>query len=175
MNPEDVFKSKSDKDNVGKYFGKFRAVVKKIDDPEKLGRIRVTCPDIYGKDMSPWAWPCLPYGGSDETGFFMIPEIESGVWLEFEQGCPTNPIWSGVWWTKPNDNNEVPDVATAKYGKVKMIKTKSGHTIEFDDEANTIKVSNGQSGSYIIIGSNVTVHSEGNIILECPNGIVDVR
>lgn len=147
----------------GKYYGKFRAVVKNVDDPEKLGRIKVKCPDIYGNSLSPWAWPCLPYGGSSETGIFMLPEKEAGVWIEFEQGCPTNPIWTGVWWTKPGGTNEVPKKATDKYKDVKIIKTKAGHTIEFCDKNGEeyVKVTNGKNGSYAVLGFDVEIY-EGN-------------
>ncbi len=211
MNIEEVFQGKFEKDNKDKYFGKFRAVVKVTDDPEKLGRIKVKCPDIYGKSMSPWAWPCLPYGGVNDNGMFFIPEKESGVWIEFEQGCPTNPIWTGFWWTKPNGTNEVPTEATDKYKDVKIIKTKAGHTIEFCDKDGTeyvkitngvngsyavlgeiveiyegnsgsiikldnpIEITNGATGSFIKIGQNIIMHAEGNVIIEVPNGHVDVR
>jgi hypothetical protein len=31
-------------------------------------------------------------------GTFMLPQIGSGVWIEFEQGNPDYPIWTGGYW-----------------------------------------------------------------------------
>jgi len=148
-------------------YGKYRAVVKNISDPEKLGRIKVKCPDIYGEDNSPWAWPCLPYGGFSELGMFFLPELESGVWIEFEQGNITNPIWVGCWWTKLRGTNEVPQNSQDKYGSHKMIKTKSGHSIEFYDEASNEKIIiTDHSGSTVTMSANnIIINSIGNINL----------
>ncbi|MDF2615501.1 MAG: hypothetical protein K0Q47_156 [Sedimentibacter sp.] len=176
MDVLDVFgKFESQDDN--KFFGKFRAVVSKIDDPEKLGRIKVTCPDIYGDDESPWAWPCFPIGGSLEIGYFGIPEKGAGVWVEFEQGHTTNPIWSGCWYTKPKNKNEVPKEAKDKYGDTQVIKTKTGHIIEISDKKGDeyIHLYNGKTKSSVKIEKDITFHSEGNVIIEVPNGHVDVR
>ena len=42
-------------------FGKYRAIVSNVSDPEKRGRIKVSCPKIYGDFESPWCLPCVPY------------------------------------------------------------------------------------------------------------------
>ena len=39
--------------------------------------------------------PCLP-GAGINTGVFTVPQIGSGVWIEFEQGDPDRPIWTGA-------------------------------------------------------------------------------
>jgi hypothetical protein len=41
--------------------------------------------------------PCLPITGK-QMGTFMLPQIGSGVWIEFEQGNPDYPIWTGGYW-----------------------------------------------------------------------------
>ena len=41
--------------------------------------------------------PCLP-GAGINTGVFTVPQIGSGVWVEFEQGDPDRPIWVGGYW-----------------------------------------------------------------------------
>jgi uncharacterized protein involved in type VI secretion and phage assembly len=50
--------------------------------------------------------PCTPYAGRD-VGFFAIPPVNSNVWVEFEQGDPDYPIWSGCFWGM----NELPEAA----------------------------------------------------------------
>lgn len=163
-----------------KIFGKFRAVVKNVEDPEKLGRIKVECFEIYGDGLSPWAWPCFPYGGSLDNGIFFPVEINSGVWIEFEQGYISNPIWSGVWWTKPNNINEMPTEIQNNYSTnilsgTKLIKTKSGHKIEFNDKdgSRSILISD-KSGNKINIdteNNKITINSIGDLIINATDNI----
>ena len=80
-----------------KFYGKFRGIVSDINDPKNIGRIKAKVPDVMGEQESGWAMPCLPYGGSD-MGFFALPVVGAGVWIEFEHGDSEYPIWSGCWW-----------------------------------------------------------------------------
>ena len=41
--------------------------------------------------------PAAPYAGPG-AGFVALPPVGAGVWIEFEQGDPDFPIWSGGWW-----------------------------------------------------------------------------
>ena len=61
-----------------------------------LGRIQAKVPDVLGDDESGWAMPCVPFGGSG-VGFFVLPAVGAGVWIEFEHGDPDYPIWTGCW------------------------------------------------------------------------------
>ena len=79
------------------YLGKFRGVVTDTTDPLMMGRVKATVPDVFGDDPCGWAMPCAPFGGSG-IGFFAVPPVGAGVWIEFEQGDPDYPIWAGCWW-----------------------------------------------------------------------------
>jgi hypothetical protein len=39
----------------------------------------------------------VPFAGKAE-GFFAVPQIGAGVWIEFEGGDPDKPIWVGGFW-----------------------------------------------------------------------------
>src|SRR3712207_7870316 len=39
--------------------------------------------DVMGERESGWALPCAPFGG-DQVGFFAVPAVGAGVWVEFE-------------------------------------------------------------------------------------------
>jgi hypothetical protein len=41
--------------------------------------------------------PCVPYAGSG-VGFYAMPPIGADVWVEFEGGDPSYPIWAGCFW-----------------------------------------------------------------------------
>ncbi len=79
------------------FYGKYRAVVVNNVDPMMIGRIQVMCPDVAGFIPSTWCMPCVPVAGVN-TGFFTVPMIGAGVWIEFERGDPDYPIWVGGYW-----------------------------------------------------------------------------
>lgn len=77
-----------------RYLGKYRGTVVNNVDPLKIGRIMATVTDVSGVIPTSWAMPCLPVAGIN-SGVFTVPQIGSGVWIEFEQGDPDYPIWTG--------------------------------------------------------------------------------
>jgi uncharacterized protein involved in type VI secretion and phage assembly len=82
---------------VNQFFGKYRGMVLNNIDPMQMGRIMVQVPDVSNVLPSTWAMPCVPFAGI-QNGFFVLPAIGSGVWIEFEQGDPDYPIWTGGFW-----------------------------------------------------------------------------
>ncbi|MGD0128544.1 MAG: phage baseplate assembly protein V [Terriglobia bacterium] len=99
--------SPSEKRN--RFFGKYRGLVIENIDPEQIGRVLVQVPDVLGETPSSWAMPCVPAAGI-QSGCFIVPPIGSQVWVEFEQGDPDYPIWTGGFWGLVAD---VPIFATA--------------------------------------------------------------
>ena len=95
--------------NAKRYFGKYRGLVLENIDPEQIGRVIVQVPDVLGATPSSWAMPCVPAAGI-QAGCFIVPPIGSQVWVEFEQGDPDYPIWTGGFWGLVSD---VPVLATA--------------------------------------------------------------
>jgi Type VI secretion system/phage-baseplate injector OB domain len=80
-----------------KFFGKYRGTVINNIDPEQIGRIMAIVPAVSNVVPTSWAMPCVPFAGKAE-GFFAVPQIGSGVWMEFEGGDPDKPIWVGGFW-----------------------------------------------------------------------------
>ena len=83
--------------NGNAFYGKYRGVVTDNMDPLMTGRIRARVADVLGDGESGWAMPAAPFGGNG-MGFFALPDVGAGVWIEFEHGDPDFPIWTGVWW-----------------------------------------------------------------------------
>ncbi|HEY6206063.1 MAG TPA: phage baseplate assembly protein V [Chthoniobacterales bacterium] len=92
-----------------RYFGKYRGMVINNIDPMQMGRLMVQVPDISGLLPSSWAMPCFPVTGK-QMGVWVLPQIGSGVWVEFEQGDPDYPIWVGCF---PGSAIDVPALALA--------------------------------------------------------------
>jgi Type VI secretion system/phage-baseplate injector OB domain len=82
---------------VKKFYGKYRGTVINNIDPEQIGRIMAIVPAVSNVIPTSWAMPCVPFAGKAE-GFFAVPQIGSGVWIEFEGGDPDKPIWVGGFW-----------------------------------------------------------------------------
>jgi uncharacterized protein involved in type VI secretion and phage assembly len=92
-----------------KYFGKYRGTVVNNIDPMQMGRLIVEVPDVLGLIPSTWAMPCFPVTGK-QMGVWVLPLIGSGVWVEFEQGDPDYPIWTGCF---PGSTADLPALALA--------------------------------------------------------------
>ena len=120
-----------------KRYGKYRGFVSNNADPEKRGRLKLYIPSVMGDQESDWALPCLPFGGLAEQGLFVVPEINAQVWVEFEEGDPQRPIWTGTFWQQESD---VPTEAALDEPTTRILKTPSGHILQFDDKADQEKI-----------------------------------
>lgn len=160
----------------GDFFGKYRGIVTSTQDPLMLGRIQANVPDVLGDDTSGWALPCAPFGGA-QTGFFAIPTVGAGVWIEFEHGNPDYPVWSGCWWGSQSD--VPPPLLQPPYKKV-ILQTEGGHSITLDDTPGTggiilqtasgekitisstgIEIDNGQGATVALSGTSVSLNDGG--------------
>jgi hypothetical protein len=159
------------------YYGKYRGTVLNNVDPLQIGRLLVQVPDVAGLIPSSWAMPCFPITGK-QMGSYMIPQIGSGIWVEFEQGNPDYPIWSGCWY---GSVAEVPALALAgnpvspnivlqttlqnaiivsdlpgPTGGI-MLKSTTGAFIIVNDTG--IYIQNGKGASLVMIGPSVTINN----------------
>jgi uncharacterized protein involved in type VI secretion and phage assembly len=91
------------------YFGKYRGTVADNLDPQQMGRIQAIVPDVSGLIPGTWALPCVPFAGPQQ-GIYVLPPIGSAVWIEYEQGDPDYPVWTGGFW---GSAAEVPALALA--------------------------------------------------------------
>lgn len=88
-----------------KLFGTYGGVVEAINDPLRLGRVKVRVPHVYGSTVAgsgyvstndlPWALPAgMPAGGQVSSGGFShLPGINDHVWVRFLDGEPEKPVW----------------------------------------------------------------------------------
>ncbi len=159
-----------------RHYGKFRGVVINNLDPMQMGRLQVQVPDVLGLGVSSWAMPCVPFAGQ-QSGAFVLPQVGSGVWVEFEQGKPDYPIWVGGFW---GSAAEVPALALAGLpaspsivlqtggqntlmisdlpgpaGGI-LLKTKTGAMISISDVG--ITLSNGQGATVMLAGPAVNIN-----------------
>jgi hypothetical protein len=89
-----------------RYYGKRRARVAINNDPRRLGRIKVECPDLFGNGLSDWAMPNFPFYGGRDSGFVSIPPIGSMVWIECEEGFIDHIIYTGGFFDEVDDGHK---------------------------------------------------------------------
>jgi hypothetical protein len=160
-----------------RFHGKYRGTVVNNVDPMQIGRIQAIVPDVTSIVPSSWAMPCVPVAGIN-TGVFTVPQLGSGVWIEYEQGDPDRPIWVGGYWgtaaevpvlarTVPPTVNGITLQTTLKNGIIVsdvpgptggiQIQTTTGAMISVTDVG--IVISNGKGAIISMVGPTVDVNA----------------
>jgi uncharacterized protein involved in type VI secretion and phage assembly len=174
-----------------RFYGKYRGFVVNNTDPKRLGRLTLRIPSVLGPEVtSGWAMPCLPYGGQKNQGFLCIPEPGAGVWVEFEEGDLEFPIWVGTFWSTPGGESEIPTLNGAdgkerqneqKPPTRKIIKTKKGHTIQFEDadgeEMVTIvqRINTDLCNVITLKNDGITISSAGDMKITGRNVVIEAK
>ena len=78
-------------------YGKYRGMVTNNRDPQTRGRVQVNVPSVIPASDPQWAEACVPYAGN-QTGMLLLPMPGDNVWVEFEGGDTSKPIWTGCFW-----------------------------------------------------------------------------
>jgi uncharacterized protein involved in type VI secretion and phage assembly len=121
---------------AGKVYGVVVGVVTNNQDPEKMGRVKVSFPWLNQTDESNWARVATMMTGKDR-GTWFLPEVGDEVLVAFEHGDVQFPyvvgsLWNGVD-TPPRDNAD-------GQNNERVIKSRSGHELIFGDEGGKGKV-----------------------------------
>lgn len=92
---------------IGRYYSVYRATVLLNEDPMHLNRLKVYIPDI---DAIDWA---LPKGipGTEKAGarLFTLPRFNDIVYITFEDGNPSLPLWEYHGWGEQQIPGEFDD------------------------------------------------------------------
>jgi hypothetical protein len=155
-------------DRADRFYGKYRGLVLNNQDPSNLGRLQATVPEVLGEIPTGWAIPAAPYAGTG-AGFFAVPLVGAGVWIEFEAGDVSRPIWSGAWWAA----GEVPmnEQGVPARPETKILRSDFGLLIALDDTAQTITLSDALGLNLMtikVLEGTIEVHSAVRVVLEAP-------
>ena len=147
-----------------RFYGKYRGIVTAVD--QATLRIKATVPAVLGTTPTGWCLPCVPYAGPG-AGFFFIPDAGAAVWIEFEGGDVSYPIWSGCFWRA----GELPaDAAPATRGLV----TAAPHKLLFDDAADEVTLADASNGTVVLDSTGVTSARGGKKVV-VGDGSVDIN
>ena len=152
--------------------------VKNLDgDPEEESRIFVNIPTIHNSEGGVWCRVASLYASSDQTGIMFFPEVGDEVVVGFLGSDPRYPVVVGSLFSS---KNAVPETLEAE-NTVKMLKTKSGMILKFDEKDKVISVLTPENCSVVISDSDksIVVTSnqdtislvDGEITLKCSKDI----
>ncbi len=108
------------------YYGVYRGSVVSNEDPMNIGRLKISCPTLYGNDSpQDWVFARGSIAGIG-NGIWWIPSPGDPILITCERGDPRFPMWEYGWWLK----GKAPAGANPK---TKIFLTPGGHRIELND------------------------------------------
>ena len=157
----------------GRITGVVIGIVTNNNDPDRLGRVKVRFPWLIGSAESHWARVATPMAGNGR-GLYFLPEVDDEVLVLFERGDVCFPFVIGALW---NGKDQAPAGNSDGQNTLRVIKSRSGHLIRFDDgEKQKIEIIDAKSNNRIVIDTStdtVTITADKNIVLEAAKG--DIR
>lgn len=149
-------------EDSGRNYGVVVGLVTNNKDPDGMGRVKVKFPWLSDQEESWWARIAVPMAGPSR-GTYFLPEVDDEVLVAFEHGDVRFPYIIGAIW---NGKDAPPTTNSDGQNNIRLIKSRSGHVIRFDD-------TNGNEKVEIIDkqGTNsITIKSSDNSITICCNG-----
>ncbi len=186
--------ARSDTDRV---YGVVVGIVKDINDPKNLGRVRVDFPWLADaadevtdpdkkkdKAYSYWARIATLMAGNNR-GTYFIPEVGDEVLVAFEHGYINRPMIIGSLWNRDDQPPEKMD--SAAKNDVRSVHSRSGHKIIFNDSEdnpsitivdqtgeNSIFVDSKKKAMVIKVKGDLSIEVGGNISIKA-TGKIDIK
>jgi phage protein D/phage baseplate assembly protein gpV len=145
-------------------------IVTQIDDPENVGRVRVSLPTFNNVETG-WM-SALSVGAGSGKGLMAQPDVDDLVLVLFADDDPGQGVIIGSLYGV----NGPPDVGIES-GVVRRftLQTPGGQRIQLDDTHNVICIEN-KDGSYVELSPDkVRVHAATDLDIEAPGRTVTVR
>jgi len=161
---------------VKRYYGVYPANVVDNQDPNQLGRVKISLPDSLGGDQPHTEWARMSvFMAGAHRGAYFLPEVGDEVLVAFENGDPSRPYVLGALW---NDGAPPPEqMDGAGQNRVKSLHSRNGLLISLFDgtgeEALLLQTPGGQSVTLQDgKGGSVEIKdASGNLIRLSPEGV----
>ena len=159
------------------FFGLYPAIVTDIVDPDRLGRVQVSFPWLGsdGADVRAWATLLTPYA-DDNQGFVALPEVQTQVVVGFEAGDLHRPYVVGSSW----NGREMMPVTPTRPNNKRLIRSRAGSVLEFDDTAGAPKVTlSSPNGHRVVLDEGArqlqVTHMDGSTVTFTAAGQIQVQ
>jgi hypothetical protein len=153
---------------IGGQFEWFTGIIKEIDDPKGLNRVKVHCLGFYdgveNVDNLPWATVVMPVTNASIKGNGSNHHLEIGSWVVgfFRDGpSAQDPMVIGSIATQTDGTKDLPDEASVDN---KVYKSKSGHLIEIDNSDGEERINIKHKSN-----SRITMNADGTITIIASN------
>ncbi len=162
-------------------------VVSQVNDPDNLGRIKVSLP-TYNHIETDWLEVLIPGAGADK-GQLILPDVGDTVLLLFINEEPAQPIvLGGLYGETPPphavvDEGIIKRFVTQTAGKQRFIlddaenaisiETQNGHSISMTPAAIGITRNNGSSVT--LTDDRMTIHAKTDLAIEAPGNSITIR
>lgn len=176
----------------GALHGMVIGVVTNLNDPRKLGRVKVQFPwmgDAPGIE-SAWCRIASLMAGSGR-GWMCLPEINDEVLVAFEHGDVNVPFIVGALWNQqdPPPRSTTDAVADGDSAvNLRVWRSRSGHELLFDDTdgqervvlsdktgENFIEIASQESKLTLRVAGDCVIQSQGNLTLDSNAGDMTLR
>jgi uncharacterized protein involved in type VI secretion and phage assembly len=157
----------------GTVAGVSAATVTQNQDPEGLGRVKLSLPWREDGFETDWARIAVPMAGGGRGSFF-LPEVGDEVLVGFDRDDIRYPYVIGALWSrsdKPPENNG------GKKNDIRVIKTRKGHLLKFDDGAKGSILIELDDGKRIRVDDDgITIDDKSNkVTLDAKAGSVTIE
>ncbi len=146
-----------------------------LNDPESLGRIKISYPWLDSQQTA-WVRLMVPHAGKDR-GWYALPELDDEVLIGYEHGNTDHPVVLGCLYNKENSPMQE---AVSSDNDIKMFMTRSGNKIVFNDKdgSEQILISQKEGKNQIVLdisGPSISITTEGDISIKGNNLAVEAQ
>lgn len=145
-------------------------VVTNVDDPDKMGRVKLKFPWMDDQLETWWARMATPMAGA-KRGIQFMPEVNDEVLVAFDRGDRGRPYVVGGLWNGKDAPPLTPDRHSSSGQTVmQQIKTRTGHILEFSETSGKEHVSVTTAGKHQLnlndAQKKILIKSSGGHIVE---------
>jgi phage protein D len=155
------------------------AQVTDVNDPDKMGRVKIKYPWLSDDYVSDWARVVCQGAGKDR-GWVALPEVGDEVLIGFELQDFDRPVVLGGLYngvdTMPGGPNDLVDGGSGAINRRSLV-SRAGHRIDLLDQEGTkegVRLATGDDKFLIFIDktdTTITVQSDGTVMIEGSKGI----
>jgi uncharacterized protein involved in type VI secretion and phage assembly len=157
----------------GTVAGVTAATVSQNQDPEGLGRVKLRLPWRDAGFETDWVRIVTPMAGN-ARGIFFLPEVGDEVLVAFDRDDIRYPYVLGALWSR---TDKPPETNAAGKNDIRIVKTRKGHILKFDDGAQGSITIELDDGKHIVIDQQGVLIEDGSnkIAIQTNSGTIAIE